>query len=280
MKHYRIILYPLIFISVFFIYIKFYNNPFKKYTVDKYLISSIIAENINDSMTNYEKVKILHDYIILNTEYDSENLENNSIPDISYTAKGVFEKKIAVCRGYAEAFKLLMDKINIECIILTGTANNTSHAWNAVKINDKWYHIDCTFDDPVSDNTSVYASDNLRYDYFLINDQQIFKDHILDCEAPICSDDSYMYQEKKYNIPYEVLDSVTNLPKAYSNKFLSGIKTTTFYFPENIEMDSSGYIDKIGTILYANGNKVTNCVYTPIVQCGKYYYTTITFSSN
>ena len=45
------------------------------------------------------------------------------------------------------------------------------HVWNAVKIDDKWYHIDLTWDDPVVLN----GSDTILYDYFLITSDELLK---------------------------------------------------------------------------------------------------------
>lgn len=278
MKHFRLLLYPCLFLSMFFIYFYFYGNPFAKYSVEDSTIKKIIDENIDTSMSDYDKIKIIHDYIVVNTVYDQENLVNNTIPDIDYTAKGVFENGVAVCRGYAEAFQLLMDALDIECQIVTGYAENTSHAWNIVKLDGQWYHVDTTFDDPIDDSMDSQENpySNLRYDYFLINDEQIFLDHIMESKAPACTSDLYMYGEKQYNTPYEIVENIANIPAAYTRYFNSGISSVTFYFPENADLSSSGIINRIGTQLFSSGNHVSGCTYTAITKCGDYFYTTIT----
>ena len=78
---------------MFFIYFYLYGSPFTQYSVKDSTIQKIIDETIDTSMSDYEKIKAIHDYIVVNTVYDQENLENNSIPDIDYTAKGVFENR-------------------------------------------------------------------------------------------------------------------------------------------------------------------------------------------
>ncbi len=265
-------------LSMFIIYYHFNADSFSKYQVKDSVINKIIDEHIDDTMSDYDKIKTVHDYIVVNTVYDQENLKNNSIPDIDYTAKGVFENGIAVCRGYAEAFQLLMDELNIECRIVTGYAENTSHAWNIVQLDGEWYHIDTTFDDPIDESNESLQDpySNLRYDYFLINDEQIFLDHVMDSKAPACTSDLYMYTEKKYNTPYEIVEQITLIPASFTKYFTSGNNSVTFYFPEDVDLSASGIVTKIGTHLFANGADVSGCSYTQVTKCGDYYYSTIT----
>lgn len=137
---------------------------------------AIIKKTITSDMSDAQKVKAIHDYIVLNCAYDYDNLLRGKIPAVSYTAEGVLLKKTAVCQGYAEAFKLFMDMIGIPCKMVTGSANNGSgyvgHAWNIVKVSGKWYHIDVTWDDPAPD-----MKDHVDYAYFLIPDKKIDDDH-------------------------------------------------------------------------------------------------------
>ena len=39
------------------------------------------------------------------------------------------------------------------------------HAWNMVKIKNKWYHIDCTYDDPVVNGS--FNNKHVFMDFFL-----------------------------------------------------------------------------------------------------------------
>ena len=139
--------------------------------VDK-KIRSIIKKQIKPKMSTAERGKAIHDYIILNCKYDYKNYLKGTIPSKSYTAEGVILKKKAVCAGYAEAFQLFMDALGIPCKTITGTTPSGGHAWNIVKINKKWYQIDLTWDDPVPDEKG-----RVVYNYFLITDKQMKKDH-------------------------------------------------------------------------------------------------------
>ncbi|MCL1807921.1 MAG: hypothetical protein FWG31_09500 [Oscillospiraceae bacterium] len=80
----------------------------------------------------------------------------------SYTAFGALVKGEAVSEGYAMAFKLLCDRLGIDCSVVTGSWNMSRHAWNLVKIGNTWYHTDIALNDrgPVP-----------VYDYFLLDDE-------------------------------------------------------------------------------------------------------------
>ena len=43
-------------------------------------------------MKDVEKVKAVHDYIVINTKYDIKGLENDNLPDSAFSPEGVFEK--------------------------------------------------------------------------------------------------------------------------------------------------------------------------------------------
>lgn len=248
-----------------------------EYEVDSNVVERIIADNINIEMSEYDKVKAIHDYIVSTTEYDHKNLENDTIPDIDYTAKGVLEKHIGVCRGYAEAFQLLMDKLNIDCEIVTGYADSISHAWNVVKIDGEWYQIDCTYDDPVDSSNSNLSTDYLRYDYFLVTNEQMYIDHTPDRNKYKCFSDKYMYQEKQKDVPYYILESVHKLPSMISYLYNQGDSKITFYFPEKIDLSDDTILNGISQMLGYSSN-VSQFSYTPVALCGKYYYTTISIS--
>lgn len=128
----------------------------------------------NPSLTDEEKLLLLHDRIALNCEYDSGPV--SSIPRISHTMYGVLAKGVAVCQGYAIAYGYLLDKIGIKNSYCSSSA--LCHAWNIVYINGTPYHVDITWDDPkfdvtgrVNHNNFLLSSDALwetghkAYDY-------------------------------------------------------------------------------------------------------------------
>ena len=72
---------------------------------------------------------------------------------------------------------MMFNEAEIPCRIIIGTANGGNHAWNIVKVDEKWYNIDLTCDDPISPDGKPV----LTYNYFLKNDTD-FKNHIRDTD--------------------------------------------------------------------------------------------------
>ena len=135
-----------------------------------------VANKIQKNNDTYKSIKNAHDYIISNIEYEKDTTEN----DI-YNIYGTLVKNKAVCEGYAKSFKFLMDEMNIPCIIVCGTATrdenkSESHAWNYVKINDVWYAVDPTWDDPIIIGNGSPTRE-MKYRYFLRGSNYLFGDH-------------------------------------------------------------------------------------------------------
>ena len=153
--------------------------------VDK-KIDEIIKKNIKSSMPDWEKAKVIHDYLVLNCEYDkkADPMKDND----PWTAKGALINKKAVCEGYATAYQACMEALNIPCKYVIGRANGIGHAWNIIKVSGKWYHVDVTFDDPVPDQKG-----RVTWKYFCISDRIMEKDHkwrglyFFSSEYPECS---------------------------------------------------------------------------------------------
>ncbi len=120
---------------------------------------------IKDNMTNRDKIKIIHDYIISHTKYDQqkasdiENGTNNSVY-LSQTAYGPLLQGYAICNGYTDAMALFLDKMHIPNYKIS----SKTHIWNLVYIDGKWLNLDLTFDDPVYEN----GYETISYQYFLI----------------------------------------------------------------------------------------------------------------
>ena len=124
-------------------------------------------------------VKIIHDYLIDNIEYDEENKSIGT-----YTLYGALVGKKCVCEGYTRAFKYLADSAGITSVMMQGTATNTQgrtekHAWNAVNIHSNWYLIDATWDDPIIVGRGFVLA-STHYRYFLKGSKTFDKDHVLE----------------------------------------------------------------------------------------------------
>lgn len=165
-------------------------------------IESVIASAIDNgdlvvTGTMLQKVKGIHDYLTHKLSYASDALAtetSTSIPNhlirSTYTA---FTGDQVVCEGYAKAFKYLCDKYGIPCVMVAGVAKNSpsspgeGHLWNRVLVDDKWYTVDVTWDDPVG------SGSNERDSYFLVGSNTIVDDLAIKDSHLIISSEDYCF---------------------------------------------------------------------------------------
>ena len=128
-------------------------------------LKSVYSELGLSGKSDKEKIRIIHDYIINNVEYEYDSDEL-----IKYTAYAALIYGKAVCNGYASLYyKMLLDN-GVDNRIVTGTAivssGSGNHGWNMVKLGTKYYFVDTTWDD------------GLNYEYYLFGSETM-SDHIL-----------------------------------------------------------------------------------------------------
>lgn len=138
-------------------------------------VKSYILSNL-DGKSEYEKIKLVHDYLVDSIEYDSTVSKNNI-----YDIYGALVLRECVCEGYAKAFQYLMNEIGIKNVIVIGTGENSqgqteSHAWNYVELEGKWYAIDVTWDDPILVGNGIMPQ-GTKYKNFLKGSNTINKNH-------------------------------------------------------------------------------------------------------
>ncbi len=129
----------------------------------------LVAE-ANGKSTTFEKLKVFHDYLVLNSSFELKEDKTTANYNASiYNALGSGEAQGNIqCVGYAKAVQYLCDKADIACMVVTGeTESGQTHAWNIVDVDGEWYNFDVTWDDPLL-NTPNYK--NIRYNYFLVPD--------------------------------------------------------------------------------------------------------------
>lgn len=116
---------------------------------------SAILEKATGS--DYEKLKTIHDAIVNGCAYSLEAKASPARYPDAYEAYGALVDGSAVCEGYAKAFKLLCDRLDIPCVLVGGNAGGENHMWNYVRLDGAYYLVDATFDDPVGGSpTSDY----------------------------------------------------------------------------------------------------------------------------
>lgn len=189
----------------------------------------VLQSIIKPGSSDLEKVRAIHDYLVLHVAYDYENLKNNSLPPDTYTAYGALVKNSAVCEGYTKAAQFLLDRLGIENRFVVGSAGGELHSWNAVKLNGSWYMMDITWDDPVPDKPGY-----LQYTYFLVTSEQLRKDHT--------------WKEDEY-------PAATSTTYGYFHDFGQTVAVgDTFYFSNQADQNKLYKINKDGTGRQRVGN--------------------------
>lgn len=215
---------PMIFWSTTFKY-RYYDNSAYVELIPQYLFTrdkikehrlameARVKKLVRQAEKLDEKGKelFIHDFICENVHYDKLKKE------YSHEIIGALGNGVAVCEGIAKAVKLLCDRLGIWCVVALSENNPEKsikyrHAWNVIRIDGKYYHLDATFDNTLS------RSSTLRYDYVNLSDKQIFRDHEpVIWKMPSCDDnDHFYYKEKK--ISWTTLDEVKNRSRQAAKK--------------------------------------------------------------
>ena len=144
------------------------------------------------ALSDWEKEQYVHDFICRNVRYDKLK------KPYSHEIIGPLGQGVGVCEGIAKSVKLLCDALGLESVIaISENAPDKGiryrHAWNLVRRGKSWHHLDATFDDTLT------AGGEPRYDYFGLDDRQVFRDHQpVVWPVPPCTDgDHTWYREKK-----------------------------------------------------------------------------------
>ena len=145
--------------------------------------------------SEWDKEKYVHNFICENIRYDKLK------KPYSHEIIGPLGHGVGVCEGIAKSVKILCDALGVWCVIAI-CGNNPEkgikyrHTWNIVRINGQYYHLDATFDNTLGRNEDDSVS--IRYDYFNLDDKNIFRDHEpLIAPAPACPDGSHSYYREK-----------------------------------------------------------------------------------
>ena len=130
-------------------------------------------------LTPAAKALYLHDRLVRRCSYG----EPEGAKAGAHTIAGALLDNTCVCEGYAMAFKHLADLAGLRCTIVAGEGihpdgSRGPHAWNLVKTEGRFSHIDVTFDSLLADRYCSHA-------YFCLSDDQILSDHSVDSRFPV-----------------------------------------------------------------------------------------------
>ncbi len=128
-------------------------------------VKDIENEIWKDNMTETDKIKEAHNYIINNSKYDKDRSDKNIVKYKSDTAYGTLLEGYSLCGGYTDAMELFLEDLHLKNYKIS----SENHVWNALYLNGSWYHLDLTWDDPITND----GSDILEYNFFLITTNEL-----------------------------------------------------------------------------------------------------------
>lgn len=158
--------------------------------------------------SDQKKMLAVHEALVLKCEYDEAAIEPDTPYGFPFNAYGCLVDEKAVCQGYALAYKLVLNKLGIDCVPVVSDEMN--HMWNMVRLGSKWYHVDATWDDPTPDTIGY-----VDHTYFLKSDK-----------AMSAGDNPHT----GWTAPYKAGDST------YDNRYWSGVHSAilplegTYYY--------------------------------------------------
>lgn len=128
-------------------------------------IDELYPQLVNSNLSKESNIKAIHDYIINTSRYDKERSDSKIVKYDSDIAYGNLIQGIGLCGGYTDSMALFLERMGIKNYKIS----SENHVWNAVYLNQKWYHLDLTWDDPISED----GKDNLEYNFFLISSEEL-----------------------------------------------------------------------------------------------------------
>ena len=149
--------------AAFDFHIKYYTTAEQEAQVAS-TIDSVLKSLDLEGKSDYEKFIAIYNFITKNTKYDNANL-NNASYTLKYSAYAALINHTAVCQGYANLLYRMLLQAGIDNRMITGKGNGGPHAWNIVKLGDKYYNVDSTWDS--KDAEVKFRGEVIEYHYFM-----------------------------------------------------------------------------------------------------------------
>lgn len=131
--------------------------------LNKFIDNTINQLNIDTKNIRLKDIERIHDFIINKVTYDTKYQKGDEISD-SNKATGALLNGVALCSGYSDAFALFLDRLDIPNFKI----NSEEHEWNIIYFNNKWSHIDLTWDDDE-------INKNNNRNFFMVNTKQLLE---------------------------------------------------------------------------------------------------------
>lgn len=127
------------------------DEVYDMYSVDDHKemyarIQNIIGQ-IDPNLSEASKAYKVYELLASEIEYAyDENGDIDISTDNAQGLRGALINNRCVCAGYAKALQQVLASVGIECKYISGETAVEGHAWNQIKIDDKWYNVDLTYD--------------------------------------------------------------------------------------------------------------------------------------
>lgn len=229
--------------------VEYLTNAQQELIVDEQ-VQKIKANLLKPGMSDVQKVKAVNDYIVLNTAYSFNTVTS---PHAVYA---ILNEGKGVCQAYALLAYRLLNEMGMEVRYVVGEAGGIGHAWNLVKVDGEWYQLDTTWNDPLPDRDGIVG-----YNYFLISDKVIGKDHFWErSDYVAATSEKYSFFQDIYHLTslndYLIYSSISNDNKLYrlnlATKELVKIADTRALYPVAkgewvyfSDFNNSGYLTKV-----------------------------------
>jgi len=194
-------------------------------------ITSVARYVSEQTPSPFERLKALHDWVADRVAYDVASYRSGHIP--AQDAETIFVRRSSVCAGYANLLEALARAADLEVVVIVGDSRTMSndlsgqgHAWNAAKLDGRWYLLDATWDSGYVNG----ATFTRRYStaYFLTPPQVFNVDHFPD-------DPNWQLLERPRS-----RGEFTRQPALTPTFFASGLELLT---PDRSQIDVHGQLE-------------------------------------
>lgn len=134
-------------------------------TRDSYVdnrVDEILSEITDCTMSNYEKVRAIHEYLIKNFYYESSFINASASYRSSYDAKmvgrakGMLKTGHGTCTEYSALFMVMTRRIGLPVYCIQGTLSGGPHTWNVLRVDGQDYIFDSEVDYMIGKGKVIY----------------------------------------------------------------------------------------------------------------------------
>ena len=130
--------------------------------------ASEFLRGVEKTENDRDKAAAIYEKLAVQTEYEEEAVYDDRF-EADHTAYNVITGRRGVCDGIALAYKYLLSRCGIRCLVVPGESGGAAHVWNLVYWDGSWHETDLTWD--------IASDGNERMQYFDLSTEEMNKDH-------------------------------------------------------------------------------------------------------